>query len=100
MGTALQAVLAAFARMLQAEAEIIPTYGISTHPNPVAIQGLKEADFVFWSSPSQFKTYGSFAKKNAIHACGPGKTAQFLKRQRVSPLFVFPSAKEWKKWLK
>ena len=36
---------------------------------------------------------GSFA-----HACGPGKTAQFLRSQSLRPL-VFPSSEEWKRWL-
>ncbi|MGK5089311.1 hydroxymethylbilane synthase [Bdellovibrionota bacterium FG-2] len=60
---------------------------------------LEKATHVFWGSGSQFARYKTFVSPEAHHACGPGKTAQFLKSQGMNPV-VFPSLEEWKKWIK
>jgi hydroxymethylbilane synthase len=83
--------------------QVIATYRV---PEAVAALGdaravrdaLASATHVFWSSGSQFEKLGSWAQASAHHACGPGKTAQFLRQQGHKPA-VFPSVKEWRKWL-
>ena len=63
-----------------------------------ALQDLLNATHIFWSSGSQYIELKDQISKEIHHACGPGKTARFLREQGLAPL-VFPSAKEWTKWL-
>lgn len=64
------------------------------------LEKLKNSDFIYWGSGTQFSYLHKFAKENAIHCCGPGRTA-FRMRQSLdsAKMIVFPSHKEWKKWI-
>ncbi|MEK6706568.1 MAG: hypothetical protein AABZ06_12360, partial [Bdellovibrionota bacterium] len=74
------------------------TYNVKTDYPQEALTALKQTTHIFWSSGSQFEALRDTAMKNAIHACGPGKTASRLRSLGVEPL-VFPSSEEWRKWL-
>ena len=60
---------------------------------------LATARHLFWGSGTQFDQYGKLAAPEARHYCGPGKTAAHLRSKGIEPV-VFPSAEEWRKWLK
>lgn len=64
-----------------------------------AIGALSTAYQVYWSSGSQWDELGKHARAGARHACGPGKTAAYLKSRGIVPT-VFPSAEEWRAWLR
>jgi hydroxymethylbilane synthase len=77
----------------------LATYSVSREKlNPQAAQEIGEARHVFWASGSQWEVYGATTRRDAIHACGPGKTAQFLRKKGLRPL-VFPHVDEWRKAL-
>jgi hydroxymethylbilane synthase len=83
--------------------EVMPPGAQSRPEHPAELaHDLKSATDCFWSSVSQFDTFGSLARPEARHACGPGKTAAHLKKilaARGREPLVFPSVEEWKKWL-
>ncbi len=68
------------------------------YPNSARNQ-LRQATDVFWSSSSQINELKGDLPKNARHACGPGKTAEYLRQLGIEPL-VFPKGEEWRKWIK
>ena len=79
--------------------KVVPTYKIAPDYSLEAKAALREATHVFWSSGSQHDELKEWVSSKVIHACGPGKTVLRLKERGISPL-VFPSVKEWRKWLK
>ena len=87
-----------------ASGRVIPTYRAGPNfdkgEGDSVIGSLKNATHVFWSSGSQFEILRTYVSTQARHACGPGKTADHLLRSGVAGVDVFPSAEEWKKWIK
>lgn len=57
------------------------------------------AEFIFWTSFSQYKSYGQFSKSTAAHACAGGETASLLKEQGIEPV-IFPTIKSFEQWRK
>ena len=84
------------------EIRVVPTYRLRAQDQEVergALEtGLHRATHLFWSSGSQYQLLKNWVPAHAQHACGPGKTFQFLQRLGLQPA-VFPSAKEWRKWI-
>lgn len=78
--------------------EAVSTYQINSVYRNEAKDALKNATHVFWSSGSQFDELKEYAASHAQHACGPGKTKDRLRKNGIEPL-VFPSVKEWRKWI-
>lgn len=78
---------------------VYPTYRVNRSYSKEAETALSEATHVFWSSGSQYDELRKQVHKNLHHACGPGKTAQVLRKNGIDPT-VFPSVKEWKLWLR
>ena len=66
--------------------------------SPQAVEELKSARHVFWASGSQWEIYGKEARLDATHACGPGKTAELLRKKGLKP-YLFPNSEEWRKSL-
>jgi len=58
-----------------------------------------EAMQLWWHSGVQFERWGAQAALACQHACGPGKTAELLRRRGVQDLTVFPSVQHWWDWL-
>ena len=79
--------------------QVLSTYSVNSSYDVAAIEGLKTARYLFWSSGSQFDALKEYCDSGAHHSCGPGKTAARLKREGLSPS-LFLSAEEWRKWLK
>ena len=55
---------------------------------------------VWWHSGVQFERWRGQTSTECQHACGPGKTAELLRRAGVAPLTVFPSVHHWREWLR
>ena len=55
---------------------------------------------VWWHSGVQFERWRGKTSAECQHACGPGKTAEHLRRAGVKPLTVFPSVLLWREWLR
>ena len=79
--------------------KVTATYKVPREYPPAARQALEAARYIFWSSGSQYDELKGSIRIDAIQACGPGKTVAHLERAGVRAL-VFPSAEEWRKWLK
>ncbi len=63
------------------------------------IEELKNATHVYWSSSSQFDLLKEHIQEGQHHACGPGKTAEHLRKAGLTDqLVVFPSRESWKLW--
>jgi hypothetical protein len=48
----------------------------------------------------QFERWRLQVALDCQHACGPGKTAEHLRRAGVTALSVFPSVQHWREWLR
>jgi len=59
----------------------------------------KLATHIYWHSTAQFERWRDSIGAAAHHACGPGKTAEHLRRVGVRTLQVFPSSAHWREWL-
>lgn len=68
----------------------IATYSVTYEPNDKAITALQAADIILWSSGSQYQALKHHAKPGALHASGPGKTAETLKKDGGQAI-VLPS---------
>ncbi|HEX9139233.1 MAG TPA: hypothetical protein VF848_05555, partial [Steroidobacteraceae bacterium] len=59
----------------------------------------KLATHIYWHSTAQFERWRDSIGEPVHHACGPGKTAEYLRRMGVRTLQVFPSSGHWREWL-
>ncbi len=57
------------------------------------------ASHFFWGSPQQFERARPWLPDHAHHACGPGKTAAYLRARGVAAPALFPSRHAWQQWL-
>ncbi len=77
---------------------VVTSYRVKGGYSAEAREAARTATHFFWSSGSQFDELGKLAPPNAVHACGPGKTARHLRELGINPR-VFPSHEEWKRWV-
>jgi hydroxymethylbilane synthase len=54
----------------------------------------------WWHSAVQFDRWHSQVGAGCQHACGPGKTAEAVRKAGVKALTVFPSVQHWREWLR
>jgi hydroxymethylbilane synthase len=59
-----------------------------------------QARQIWWHSGLQFERWRSQLPAGCEQACGPGKTADTLRRGGVGALTVFPSVHHWREWLR
>jgi hydroxymethylbilane synthase len=59
-----------------------------------------DATHCYWHSAAQFDRWRLSVAPDTQHACGPGKTHEHLRRAQVQNLAMFPSAEQWRSWLK
>ncbi len=79
--------------------EATATYRVAFADYEQLRQAVATANLIYWNSVEQFQQLGAHASAKAMHACGPGKTARHLKQILGAKITVFPSAKEWRKWI-
>lgn len=77
----------------------VSNYELHSSNDTFICQQIKEADFIFWTSFSQYETYGNNANTHVIHACAGGETASLLKQQGLDPV-LFPTIKSFEQWRK
>lgn len=64
------------------------------------VNSLQNADIIWWASASQYHALSHLLPTyKQTHACGPGKTAEILLAQGVSPLYVFPNIDTMTRWI-
>lgn len=63
------------------------------------ITRIQNANFIFWSSFSQYEHYGMHAPYDATHICAGGETASLLQEAGINPV-VFPTIKAFEQWRK
>lgn len=61
------------------------------------IQAMQVADFVFWTSFSQYQSYQQYAKESVMHSCAGGETATLLIESGINPI-IFPTIKSFEQW--
>ena len=74
-------------------------YKLKATGNAVIEKNISSADYIFWSSYSQFEFYGKYAKQEAKHLCAGGETAELLKLAGIEPV-IFPTIKAFEQWRK
>ena len=62
-------------------------------------RSVAEAGAIFWTSFSQFESYGKYAMPGTKHLCAGGETAELLKQEGVKPV-IFPTIKAFELWRK
>ncbi len=75
------------------------TYRLVERKDKKMSEQIKEADFIFWTSASQYDQFKDLVRKEAVHACPYGETTERLKAAGVEPV-VFPTIKSFKQWRK
>jgi hydroxymethylbilane synthase len=61
--------------------------------------GPRDALQVWWHSGVQFERWRGQLRADCQHACGPGRTAETLRRAGVAEPAIFPSVHQWREWL-
>jgi hydroxymethylbilane synthase len=79
------------------EVPVLPTY---RHQASASGSSPAAATQVWWHSGVQFERWHRQTSKLCQHACGPGKTAELVRRAGVAALSVFPSVQHWREWLR
>ena len=78
----------------------LATYRHGAAPADPVAASPEGATHLWWHSSVQFDQWRSFvAAEGVVQACGPGKTAEHLRRVGVTELLVFPSVHHWREWL-
>lgn len=75
----------------------VSNYTLLQVQNHSVTEKIAAADFIFWSSFSQYRFYHSFCKAAVVHACAGGETAALLKQQGIEPV-LFPTIKSFEEW--
>ncbi len=79
------------------DGDVIPTYRLEKSIAQEAITSLQNADHIYWSSYSQYQALKKYARNDATHICGPGKTAEMLKKEGIRNLIIAPNIEEIQK---
>jgi hydroxymethylbilane synthase len=77
----------------------VSNYKLNALENKLIVEKISVADFIFWSSFSQYKSYSKYSKVTTIHACAGGETATLLIQQGIEPI-IFPTIKSFDEWRK
>jgi len=85
-----------------ADAQVIASYVHRDALSGTELAAAPPADVthVYWHSSAQFDLWHPRIAEQVQHACGPGKTYQHLLRAGVHNPRMFPSAVQWRAWLR
>jgi hypothetical protein len=75
----------------------IASYTLQAEINFKLQEDIMQAEFIFWTSYSQFELYRSFIKPDAIHAAPFGETSERLRQSGIEPV-IFPTIKSFNSW--
>jgi hydroxymethylbilane synthase len=59
-----------------------------------------EATHLYWASGAQFERWRQDVGGAVVHACGPGKTYDQLRRAGLRDVCAFPNVLQWRQWLR
>ena len=86
-------------------AQVIATYRVAwnnlSNLASADVESLKTVTHIYWASGSQFDRFaGAVGNRMGVisNACGPGKTATYLRSRGIAPM-IFPDVSEWHKWV-
>ena len=74
-------------------------YKLKPTHNETIKKNISAADYIFWSSYSQYEFYGKYTKAGVKHLCAGGETAELLKQSGIEPV-IFPTIKAFEQWRK
>ena len=77
----------------------ISTYRLVDRNDSQIQEGIRDAEFIFWTSHRQYLQYKNLIRKDVVHACPSGETAELLKLAGIRPI-VFPTIKSFLQWRK
>ncbi len=77
----------------------VSNYQLISKNNEAVAAAVASADFLFWSSFSQYNYYKRYIKPGAVHLCAGGETAALLKQTGEEPV-IFPTIKAFEQWRK
>jgi porphobilinogen deaminase len=89
----------AAARWQQKGFHAVSNYQLMAKDEAIIAERIASADFIFWSSFSQYEQFGKFAKYDATHSCAGGETAALLQQAGIQPV-IFPTIKSFEQWRK
>ncbi|MBK8516962.1 MAG: hydroxymethylbilane synthase [Saprospiraceae bacterium] len=72
-------------------------YDLIPKKDPSILNAVANADFIFWSSFSQYSHYHTYAKLSVTHASAAGETAESLLLAGINPI-IFPTLKAFEQW--
>lgn len=77
----------------------VSNYQLLAGENIELVEKIAAADFIFWSSYTQYENYNQYCKVSVTHGCAGGETAALLMKQTVEPV-IFPTIKSFEEWRK
>lgn len=75
------------------------TYKLVADMSQAVIDEIKNADVLFWTNYQQYEVAQNFLKKDVVHICPAGRTADLFLQSGINPL-VFPNIKTFSAWRK
>jgi hydroxymethylbilane synthase len=75
------------------------TYKLVADMSQAVIDEIKNADVLFWTNYQQYEVAQNFLKKDVIHICPAGRTADLFLQSGINPL-IFPNIKTFSAWRK
>ena len=80
------------------ELPVLATYRHARTPDQGT--GPRDALQAWWHSGVQFERWRGQLRADCQHACGPGRTAETLRRAGIAAPSIFPSVHQWREWLR
>jgi hydroxymethylbilane synthase len=77
----------------------VSNYNLISKQTEAVAAAIASANFLFWSSFSQYNYYNQYVKSGATHLCAGGETAALLKQAGEEPV-IFPTIKSFEQWRK
>ncbi len=79
--------------------QAVSNYALISKHDAMVAAAVSKADYLFWSSFSQYHYYNQYVKPGATHLCTGGETAALLKDAGIAPV-IFPTIKAFEQWRK
>jgi hydroxymethylbilane synthase len=73
------------------------TYTLMNESSSGIEDGIRNAAVIFWTSSRQYEQYRNVVRRDAVHTCPYGETAEQLRKAGLDPV-VFPNIKAFQQW--